>query len=385
MKKFSFSQIRRNAMPLLAILAMTGYGSHARAATVYAFAQQKVYNMTLTSSAGPGNLIPTANLNVSTNDSANLSGFIGVTNQLPAIDAQQSKLGTFLSPGPPAGRVDPPENYIVAAPFASSPGINVLGQANPTAIGLQNAVDTTIPTTTSFNPGDQFSRSDVFTAYPSGNPVGGIVPGSGTPPPGYSLTGQGIASNQLFANVGAGTTMGFDTVAEGLLNSSVNSISTAVSSWVVTGTFTLQSPGTVEFDFEMVERLAVFSDSPFITQANASNTLSLLISDDNNIPLATPTSNRTLTAPNAGEITYNANSIVAGHVWTGPNGTNAINFQSGVLLAGNYHYSIQGVTQVDLKIVPEPSTYALMSLASATIGGLALKRRKQTEGTTAQA
>ena len=127
MKNFRMSSLRKFATPMLALMIGTTGVSHVGAATIYGFAQQKIYNMTLNGSGGPGNLVATSNLDISTSTSASLTGYAPVASPvLPAIDANQSILGVFATPGLPPGRINPPENYIGAAPFASSPGINVL-------------------------------------------------------------------------------------------------------------------------------------------------------------------------------------------------------------------------------------------------------------------
>ncbi len=296
---------------------------------------------------------------------------------LPAIDAIQSKLGVFATPGLPPGRINPPENYIGAAPFASSPGINVLTQANPTGVGLQNAVDSSIPTIGNFNPGDQFARSDVYATTPNGNPIPGSNPLQGAPPASYPTNGLGIPSSQLFATVGSGATLSFDSAAEGLINTNTIALGNATTSWVVSGAFNLINSGSVELNFEMVERIAVFSNSTPTPQAFAQNNLVFLITDVNNVPVANPSSTRSLTAPAAGEAVYNGNTLAAGHVWHGISGANTVNFQSDTLPSGSYRFTIAGLNQVDIKSVPEPSTYVMMGLSALMFGGLQYRRKMQ--------
>jgi len=382
MKKFRFSDFRKNAMPLLGLAILANSVPQASAATIYGYAQQKVYDMTLSSSTPSTTITPTIPLTVTTSTSATLNGFAISGFNLPQIDAQQAKTGIFASPGLPAGRINPPENYIGPAPYASTPGTNVLAQANPTPvgnmpIGSNSNLDTTVPMANSFNPGDEFTRADVYMSSQTGNPIAGTNPLQGAPPAGIPTNGQNINTSMLFAAPGTGNTMAFDSNAEGVITSSTVTTGISNSSWVISGAFNLSAPGTVELDFNIVERLVVFSDSSPTTQAYAINRLNLLISDSNNVPVANPSSARSLTAPIAGEGTYNAFSLTAGHSWSGINNLNPVAFQSTVLPAGNYTFSISGITQVDLTTVPEPSTYALMGIASAVIGGLARNRRKQ--------
>jgi hypothetical protein len=334
--------------------------------------------MTLNGSGGPGNLVATSNLDISTSTSASLTGYAPVASPvLPAIDAIQSKIGVFATPGLPPVRINPPENYIGAAPFASSGGINVLTQANPTGVGLQNAVDSAIPTIGNFNPGDQFVRSDVYATTPNGNPIPGSNPLQGAPPASYPATGLAIPSSQLFAPVGAGNTLSFDSAAEGLLNANSINLGNAVAAWVVSGAFNLVNAGSVELNFELVERLAVFSDTTPTTQAFAQNNLFFVITDVNNVPVASPSSTRSLTAPAAGEAVYNGNTLAAGHVLHGISGTDTIAFQSDILPSGSYRFTISGLNQVDIKSVPEPSTYVMMGLSAVALLGLQYRRKMQ--------
>ena len=378
MKNFRMSSLRKFATPMLALMIGTTGVNHVGAATIYGFAQQKVYNMTLNGSGGPGNLVPTSNLDISSSTSASLTGYSPVASPgLPAIDAIQSKLGVFATPGVPPGRINPPENYIGAAPFASTPGINVLTQANPTGVGLQNAVDSSIPTIGDFNPGDQFIRSDVYATTPNGNPIPGSNPLQGAPPATYPATGLGIPSSQLFAPVGTGGTLSFDSAAEGVINSNTFTLGNAVASWVVSGAFNLVNAGSVELNFELVERIAVFSDTTPTPQAFAQNNLYFVITDVNNVPVASPSSTRSLTAPATGEALYNGNTLAAGYVWHGTSGADTINFQSDTLPSGSYRFTIAGFNQVDLKTVPEPSTYVMMGLSALMFGGLQYRRKMQ--------
>jgi hypothetical protein len=379
MKNFRMSSLRKFATPMLALMIGTTGVSQVGAATIYGFAQQKIYNMTLNDGSGnPANLVATSNLDISTSTSASLSGYAPVASPvLPAIDANQSILGVFATPGLPPGRITPPENYIGNALFASTPGIRVLTQANPTGVGLQNAVDSSIPTIGNFNPGDQFARSDVYATTPNGNPIPASNPLQGAPPASYPANGLGIPSSQLFAPVGAGTTLSFDSAAEGLLNANSINLGNAVAAWVVSGAFNLVNPGSVELSFELVERLAVFSNSSPTPQAFAQNNLQFLITDVNNVPVANPSSTRSLTAPAAGEAVYNGNSLAAGHILNGVTIGSSVAFQSGTLPSGSYRFSIAGFNQVDLKTVPEPSTYVMMGLSALMFGGLQYRRKMQ--------
>ena len=372
MKNFRMSSLRKFATPMLALMIGTTGVSHVGAATIYGFAQQKVYNMTLNSSA----TLTATPFDVVTNTSAALSGYPGVAFLSPALDATQSKIGVFASPGLPNGRVDPPENYIGAAPFASAGGINVLTQANPTTVGIQNAVDSSVPIIGEFNTADYFSRSDVYVTTASGNPIQNTSPLQGATPAGYPLNGSNIPVNQLFAPKGSGPSISIDSSAESLLNSNGVDLGTATSTWAVSGAFNLAALGTVELNFELVDRLVVYSNYSPTPQALGENNFSFVIKDLNDNTVASSSVTRTLTSPLAGEATYNGNTTTAGFVWQDLSG-NSISFQSSQLKSGNYTFTISGITQVDVKSVPEPSTYVMMGLSALMFGGLQYRRKMQ--------
>jgi len=58
-------------------------------------------------------------------------------------------------------------------------------------------------------------------------------------------------------------------------------------------------------------------------------------------------------------------------------GATAVNFQSDTLPSGSYRFTIAGFNQVDLKTVPEPSTYVMMGLSALMFGGLQYRRKMQ--------
>jgi hypothetical protein len=61
MKNFRMSSLRKFATPMLALMIGTTGVSQVGAATIYGFAQQKIYNMTLNDGSGnPANLVATS-------------------------------------------------------------------------------------------------------------------------------------------------------------------------------------------------------------------------------------------------------------------------------------------------------------------------------------
>ena len=78
------------------------------ASSVYAFSQQKVYNMYMQAGT-PANL-SNGNLSIATTTAATLNG-VGTGSNLPVMDALQSFQGT-----PPI----PPQNYSTVTPYAAA-------------------------------------------------------------------------------------------------------------------------------------------------------------------------------------------------------------------------------------------------------------------------
>lgn len=377
MKRFTMRSFRRIAIPLMAFTLGAMPVAQTKASTLYAFAQQKVYNMTISPVNGIQNLNPVGSLAISSSTMSTLQGYPGAASNFPSIDANQSKSGVFLS-----GLVtNPPENYI-GPPVNANPvqAINVLQAANPTPVGNANALTTnTIPSTT-FNPNDMFTRSDVFTSSPSGNPIPGSNPLQGQPPANYNLNGSNIPSSEIFAQPGNSTTMSFDTVAEGKLTASGVLSGNSSSNWIVTGAFSLAAADQVVLNFQFAERLVTYSDTTPSDIVSASNSFTFSIIGPNPTNDAFGASSvRDWFNPIAGDAIYNRNSNGIVNILPGINGVDTTSFTSGQLAAGNYTFTIQGVSRIQLQTsaVPEPSTYALMGIATSTFSGLAYKRRKQ--------
>lgn len=134
----------------------------------------------------------------------------------------------------------------------------------------------------------------------------------------------------------------------------------------------------VSFDFNLIERLIAYSDAPVSSIANATNTLAFDVLDINTGLSVfgafgtNPSSTRTLSYPITGSETYNLHTLIPGNIYPGPM---VAFFQTPALLAGNYVFTIKGSTSAFVS-VPEPSTYIMMGLASATVSGLGYRRRK---------
>lgn len=228
--------LRRFIATASAAMIISGLLNPVEAADIYAFAQQKVYGMTLNASAGStATLVPSPlGFDIKSHTSATQSSTPGVVAFNGGIDTQQSQIGFSAV-----------ENYRGALPggFSVPPLSNVLLQAVPTAWGTPNFVggiitpDLGIPTSSDFASAPTGSRSDV---YYNPNPDVGTSPGSGAPPAGIPLNGNNIPVANLFAPVGPpGTaTASMSSMAEALLHNTPG-IGTAVSDWVVSGVFSI--------------------------------------------------------------------------------------------------------------------------------------------------
>lgn len=383
----------RPAAITLTALAVSGLPNIVEAADVYAFAQQKVYGMTLSATAGSTAVLvgdATLGFDIKSHTSAATSGSPGVVAFNGGIDALQSQIGTSVV-----------ENYRGALPsgYSIPDQSNVLLQAVPTPWGPAN-VGTSTPTPGLGMP----SASDFLTApnsaarsdvYYNPNPDVGSAPGSGTSPGTIPFNGDNIPIANLFANPSPpGTdTASMSSVAEAVLHNE-GGINSAVSDWVLSGGFKIVDSGnlkaSVMFNFNLIERLVAYNDDPKTGITSATNTLAFDVMYDSgpNKGLSVfsgpfgqnPSSSRTIsfTKPNAE--TYNYATAFASSLYPGPT---VVNFMTGALDQGDYLFTIRGSSAVYVH-APEPSTYILMGFSTATIGVVAY-RRKQKTATLAQA
>lgn len=182
--------IRARKLAILGMAFVVGGASAHRteAGSVYAFAQQKVYDMTLGSGTST-NLVGNA-FSIRTSTAATLQGYTGVSNNTPILDAAQSFVGNT---------VPPVENLSGSAPYGVG-DTTVLTQFNNTSAGLQNATDPTIPGVGQLSATNVFTRADVITRIPT----------VGTP--------NNLDPNYLFTPGFAGGNVSIDSAAEGLGN-----------------------------------------------------------------------------------------------------------------------------------------------------------------------
>jgi len=317
-----------------------------RASTVYAFAQQKVYNM-LIQSGTPTNL--TGNpFTITTSTSATLAGSGGTSSNIPTMDAAQSFLGNIA---PPA------ENYSGTAPYGI-PNDSVLLQYSSTPNGVQNGVAAGVPANGLSN-SDIYVRSDVLTRIPP--QLSGPVDPNWLFTAGYT----GGAPDPPNSNLSV------DSAAEGIGNLPPGSAGNASSNWTVTGSFVLSANDTVSLSFNLIDRLVSFANLNY--QIAESYTLFRLDIKDfvtqESVFTTMPSYSRQLIAPLLASATRNDNT---------PSLTNTINgvtfMTPGVIAAGTYMFSITGGTNVNVTVVPEPAGYVMTLLGLSTMCGLRARR-----------
>ncbi|MFM7132103.1 MAG: EDSAP-1 family PEP-CTERM protein [bacterium] len=319
-------------LPAVAIATSAVLGTSVKAGTVYAFAEQKAYNMTLTSVNNAGNLTNGA-FNISTNTSAGLAGYPGQSFTVPILDAQQSYLGSAPAPveNLSSNAVNPPSQQVL-----SQYNVTPAGTANQPVNNLPGAGSFTIPT---------FSRSDAVTWNP---PANSSVP---------------LPAGYLFNPAFTGGNVSIDSAAEALLNNQLVGNGLAQSGWQINGSFSLSSTDSVRLSFDMINRLVAFADTNNQV-ASAQSSFTFLITSQtfpftavyNPSPVAS-----SLSFPVIGSTTVNSN------------GSNAL--ISPVLAAGNYNFSISATTRSEVSLVPEPASYVMMGLGLVTMGGLRYRRK----------
>jgi len=375
--RFSFSM----TLAVLGTLAGLGESAHAQPPVAdYAFAQQKVYGMSLSLLPGSTATLSGTTFSVATKTAAVYSLIPGTVAYNGGLDSLQSLTSTGTLPAPP-------ENFSGNVPtgYSNPDRERVLLQSSTTPWGPVGTGTVGLPTPADIAPyfGQNYARAD---AYATPNPDNTVAPaGSGTtpanvPPGTWPLNGLGIPMTHLINSATASDLLSLDTVAESLLtDSAAVAFGTGDSEWTVSGEFTIAggTDAVVSYSFNMVERLVAYNSGPLATLTTARNLLSFDVKLDGVSvfgPLGTnPSTVRILEHPNNGFLgaTFDRHTDGSSDIYPGPV---EVVFRTPALSPGVYTFAIVGSSSVDVNIVPEPAANVTLALGVASFGMFVFRR-----------
>ena len=381
------------ALPLAGLAVVVFPPSVAKAtpvptSAVYAFAQQKVYGMSISGTQQHAKVVgDPLGFSIKQTTAAASDTTPGKVAQNGGVDAAVAYLpAPGFTPTLPAATGN---NFVWNTPNSSVTSEVVLKQALPTPVVNAKGVNATdlgsfmLP-----YEGQGFSRADAYATVPDQTAIPGTTTNA-VSPGAWPKVGTPMPTSTLFADVGKGT-MSVDSVAEVLLTDVThNSIASAVADWVITGKFKVTSDSPDEqwtdvmLSFNLTERMVVYSHEPTLNISTASNMLSFDILNSQNqsvfsepplYPLGlNPSTTRHLSSGLAGSLEYNnwTSSITS----TYP-GSRAISFTASQLGVGDYTFTIGGHSTAYVSAVPEPGTNCSLALAGAMSLVSYLRRRK---------
>jgi hypothetical protein len=365
---------------LLAGLAVVVFPPSVAEATpvpaVYAFAQQKVYGMSISGTQQNAKVVgDPLGFSIKQTTAAASDTTPGKVAQNGGVDA-----GVAYLPAPSFTPTIPTaigNNFVWNTPNSSAAKEIVLKQALPTpVVNAPGMNDNDLSGFMLPYKGQGFSRADAYATVPDQTAIPGTTTNA-VSPAAWPKVGTPMPKGTLFADAGKGT-MSVDSVAEVLLTDVThNSIASAVSDWVITGKFKVTSDSSsaltdVMLSFNLSERMVVYSSAPTQNISTSSNTLSFDILNSKNqsmfseaplYPLGlNPSTTRLLSSGLAGSLEYNnwTSSVTS----TYP-GSKAVSFTASQLGVGDYTYTIKGHTTAYVSAVPEPGTNCSLALAGA--------------------
>lgn len=356
---------------------------------VYAFAQQKIYGMTINYDQQHAAVVgDPLGFSVKMTNAATSDSLPGLLAKNGGLDAGVAYLASPTFTPPPTTGIATANNFVWNTPNSSAPSEVVLKQVLPTTLYGQGFHTDDLSAEFASYANQGFSRADAYVTVPDRTTNWGTGGNASSPSGiGWPAAGTPVATGKLFAPTGSAGTLSLDSVAEAMLsNADHDTIGSGVSDWVVTGKFKVVSTrpnekwSDVSLFFNVAERLVVYSHSPLANISTASNNFSFDITSDltgesvfeSGVLGTNPSTTRLLSSPLTGSETYN--NWTSGVTNAYPSLTR-VEFKASKIGVGNYTFTIKGSSTAYVSAVPEPATN--VSLAVAGLAGAAgwLRRR----------